>query len=94
MIEQHHGKPAMVAIPRAVFGVMQGFKYQRHFGRGTDYALEFTARVGEASLGGVDLVEFDGRTLRGRQATADEFRPGRAQRGAARTWPRPAFFAS
>lgn len=58
-IESYHGKAPMVAILRAVFGVMQDYKYHRHFGRGTGYVLEFSARVGDAALLGVDLVEFD-----------------------------------
>jgi 3-methyladenine DNA glycosylase Tag len=58
-IESYHGKAPMVAILRAVFGAMQDFTYHRHFGRGTGYVLEFSARVGDASLLGVDLVEFD-----------------------------------
>jgi len=58
-IDSHHGKATMVAIMRTVFGVMQDFKYHRHFARGTGYVLEFSARVGDAGVFGVDLVEFD-----------------------------------
>lgn len=58
-IESYHGKGSMLAILRAVFGVMQDFKYHRHFGRGTGYVLEFSARVGDAALLGADFVEFD-----------------------------------
>jgi hypothetical protein len=49
----------MVAILRAVFSVLQDFTYLRHFGSGTGYVLEFSARVGDASLFGVDLIELD-----------------------------------
>lgn len=58
-IEPYHGKDTMVAILRAVFGVMQDFTYHRHFGSETGYVLEFSARVGEDVLFGVDLVEFN-----------------------------------
>jgi hypothetical protein len=49
----------MVAILRTVFSVLQNFTYLRHFGNATGYVLEFSARVGDESLFGVDLVEFN-----------------------------------
>jgi hypothetical protein len=57
------GKGPMVAILRAVFGVMEDFKYERHFGRADGYVMEFTAHVGAEKLVGMDMVEFnaDGR---------------------------------
>lgn len=58
-LESHHGKDTMVAILRAVFSVLQDFTYLRHFGGATGYVLEFSARVGDARLLGVDIVEFD-----------------------------------
>lgn len=57
--EPYHGKATMVAILRAVFSVLQDFTYLRHFGSKTGYVLEFSARVGDENLFGVDLVEFD-----------------------------------
>lgn len=57
--EPYHGKATMVAILRAVFSVLQDFKYLRHFGSSTGYVLEFSARVGDEILFGVDLVEFN-----------------------------------
>lgn len=57
--EPLHGKDTMVAILRAVFTIFQEFKYLRHFGSSTGYVLEFSARVGDESVFGVDLVEFD-----------------------------------
>lgn len=59
MFDPYRGKVAMVAILRAVFSVLEDFTYLRHFGRETGYVLEFSARVGNESLFGVDLVEFD-----------------------------------
>ncbi|MCX7278118.1 MAG: nuclear transport factor 2 family protein [Burkholderiales bacterium] len=58
-LEPYHGKATMVAILRAVFSVLQDFKYLRHFGTSTGYVLEFSARVGDEILFGVDLVEFN-----------------------------------
>lgn len=49
----------MVAILRAVFGVMQKFTYLRHFASETGYVLEFSACVGDDIVFGVDLVEFN-----------------------------------
>lgn len=54
-----HGQDTMVAVLRAVFSVLQDFKYLRHFGSETGYVLEFSARVGNEMLFGVDLLEFD-----------------------------------
>ncbi len=53
------GKGPIVAILRTVFGVMEDFKYERHFGRASGYVLEFTARVGSEPLVGMDMVEFN-----------------------------------
>jgi hypothetical protein len=59
VLEPYHGKATMVTILRTVFSVLQDFTYLRHFGSRTGYVLEFSARVGDESLFGVDLVEFD-----------------------------------
>lgn len=58
-IESYHGKETMVAIIGAVFSVMEDFTYLRHFGSSTGYVLEFSARVGDDVIFGVDLVEFN-----------------------------------
>jgi hypothetical protein len=58
-IESQHGKDAMVASLRAVFSVLEDFEFLRHFGSATGYVLEFSARVGDERLVGVDLIEFD-----------------------------------
>jgi hypothetical protein len=57
--EPHHGKTEMARRLRTVFSIMQNFKFLRHFGRETGYVLEFSARVGDANVFGVDLIEFD-----------------------------------
>ncbi|WP_226052833.1 nuclear transport factor 2 family protein [Dickeya chrysanthemi] len=58
-IESYHGKETMIAILGAVFSVMKDFTYLRHFGSHTGYVLEFSARVGDDVIFGVDLVEFN-----------------------------------
>ena len=58
-IEPYRGKETMGAILGAVFSVMSDFRYLRHFGNGTGYVLEFSARVGDDEIFGVDLVEFN-----------------------------------
>lgn len=57
--EPYRGKGVMVAILRAVFGVMQDFAYHRQFAGPTGYVLEFSAHVGGEQLLGVDVIEFD-----------------------------------
>jgi SnoaL-like domain len=57
--EPHHGTAETTAILRTVFSVLQDFTYLRHFGRATGYALEFSARIGDEHVLGVDLIEFD-----------------------------------
>jgi hypothetical protein len=58
-LEPLYGKATMTAVLRAVFSVLEDFTYLRHFGSSTGYVLEFSARVGDELLFGVDLVEFD-----------------------------------
>ena len=42
-----------------VIEVLQNFKYHREFIDGNSWALEFSANVGDKSVKGVDLIEFD-----------------------------------
>ena len=39
--------------------VFEDFRYHRRFADGNDVALEFSARIGETELKGIDLVRFD-----------------------------------
>jgi len=57
--DPYHGKATMVAVLRAVFSVLQDFTYLRHFSNENGYVLEFSARVGDEKVFGVDLVEFN-----------------------------------
>ncbi|WP_369933018.1 nuclear transport factor 2 family protein [Xanthomonas tesorieronis] len=59
VFEPYRGKATMVTTLRAVFSVLEDFIYLRHFGSETGYVLEFSARIGDERLLGVDLVEFD-----------------------------------
>ncbi len=42
-----------------VIEVLQNFKYHREFVDGNSWALEFSANVGDKSVKGVDLIQFD-----------------------------------
>lgn len=57
--EPLRGKDALVGILRLVFSIFTDLEDLRTFGREDGYALEFTARVGEDRLIGVDLVRFN-----------------------------------
>lgn len=57
--EPYRGKDALVGILRLVFSIFEDFEYRRRFSGEDSYALEFSARVGESQLSGVDLVRFD-----------------------------------
>lgn len=57
--EPYHGKEALVGVLRLVFSIFEDFQYLRRFDGPEGTALEFTARVGEDSLFGIDLVRFD-----------------------------------
>ena len=54
-----HGKLEAALILGTVAGVFEDFRYHREWVDGSDWALEFTARVGALSLKGVDLVRLD-----------------------------------
>ncbi|MCC8964764.1 nuclear transport factor 2 family protein [Bradyrhizobium sp. Pear76] len=57
--EPYRGKDALVGVLRLVFGIFADFEYHRIFSREDGYALEFSARVGDDRLFGVDLVNFN-----------------------------------
>jgi len=42
-----------------VIEVLKDFKYHREFIEGNSWALEFSANVGDKSVKGIDLIEFD-----------------------------------
>lgn len=58
-VEPYLGKDTLVSVLRTVFGIFKDFKYLRQFSSDTGYVLEFSARVGDENLFGVDIVEFN-----------------------------------
>ena len=57
--EPLRGKDGLVGTLRLVFSIFTDFEDLRTFGREDGYTLEFTARVGNDRLFGVDLVRFN-----------------------------------
>jgi hypothetical protein len=56
----YKGADTVVLILRTVAGVFEGFRYHREFVSGTqDVALEFSARIGDKELKGIDLIRFN-----------------------------------
>jgi hypothetical protein len=53
------GRPAAHAILSTVMEVFQDFAYHRQFVDGQNWALEFSARVDDLSLKGIDLIQFN-----------------------------------
>jgi hypothetical protein len=60
-----NGKQAATAILTTVTEVFQNFSYVREIRSENQFCLEFTARVGEFDLRGVDLIELndDGKII-------------------------------
>jgi hypothetical protein len=57
------GKAALQHIIGTVMTVFEDFRYHRTFTNPTGCVLEFSARVGDRQLVGVDLIEFDAAGL-------------------------------
>lgn len=55
----YHGRPAVWLILSTVIDVFQGFAYHRELIDGNNWALEFSAGVGDLSLKGIDLIRLD-----------------------------------
>lgn len=54
------GKMAAFIILSAVIELFEDFVYHREWLMGDEWALEFSTRVGEKQIKGVDLITFDG----------------------------------
>ncbi len=55
------GKPVVCIVLRGAMKVFQDFAYHRELFDGENSAcLEFSARVGDKTLKGIDLIKFDG----------------------------------
>ncbi len=46
-----------------IVNTIEGFSYRREWQKGSELALEFTGRIGECELQGMDLISLDGRGL-------------------------------
>jgi hypothetical protein len=53
------GKELITIVLTAAAQVFEDFKYHRELTDGSTWALEFSARVGEMSLKGVDIIRFN-----------------------------------
>ncbi|MCC4634443.1 MULTISPECIES: nuclear transport factor 2 family protein [Xanthomonas] len=58
-LEPLRGRQAVTDVLRLVFSAFDSFAYLRSFAGEDGHALEFTARVGDSTLFGIDLVRFD-----------------------------------
>jgi hypothetical protein len=88
----HAGRMAAFVILSTVIEVFQDFRYHRQLTVGQDWALEFSARVGDLSLKGIDLIRFNDqakiqefevfiRPANGLQALGEEMKKRLAQKG-------------
>ncbi|MDH5422147.1 MAG: nuclear transport factor 2 family protein [Acidimicrobiia bacterium] len=50
------GKPVTMLILSSVMEIFEDFEYHRQWINENDWALEFTARIGDLGLKGVDLI--------------------------------------
>jgi hypothetical protein len=57
--QPYSGRESTAAILTTVGEVLQDFTYHREIVEGHNWALEFSARVGEQSLKGIDLIRLD-----------------------------------
>jgi hypothetical protein len=53
------GHQIVCVVLRAAYQVLEDFAYHREFTSRHDAALEFSARVGDKKLKGIDLIHFD-----------------------------------
>ena len=53
------GRPVVVHLLSLIVDTVEDFTYQREWRNAGEYALEFTGRVGETELQGIDLISVD-----------------------------------
>ncbi|NTE56441.1 nuclear transport factor 2 family protein [Agrobacterium tumefaciens] len=58
-LEPYRGKDALVGILQLVFSIFEDFQYHRRFHGPEGHVLEFSARVGDSPIFGIDIVRFD-----------------------------------
>jgi hypothetical protein len=56
----YQGRGAVMTVLRAVFEVLEAFRYEAEFEAGDRRALIFRARVGDREVQGLDLLRLDG----------------------------------
>ena len=56
VFKPYQGKSITSEILRAVFSVFEDFRYDKTVSEGDDHVLVFTARVGDRTLQGVDVL--------------------------------------
>lgn len=61
VFKPYHTAPVLQVILSTVIGVFEDFSYHREFatGDGLSVVLEFSARVGDRELKGIDMIRFD-----------------------------------
>jgi len=57
-----HGRPISVHLLGLIVNTIDEFTYHREWRNGRELALEFTGRVGEFELQGIDLITLDEHT--------------------------------
>lgn len=57
--EPYRGKDALVGTLQLVFNVFESFRYHRRFSSADGHVLEFSARVGDKPIFGVDIMRFN-----------------------------------
>lgn len=55
----YEGRDAVMMVLRAVFEVLEDFRYEQEFEAGDRHALTFRARVGDREVQGLDLLRLD-----------------------------------
>ncbi|WP_337271252.1 nuclear transport factor 2 family protein [Oryzifoliimicrobium ureilyticus] len=58
-LEPYRGKQALVGILQLVFSIFEDFQYHRRFHGENGHVLEFSARVGDSPIFGIDIVRFN-----------------------------------
>lgn len=56
---ERRGKPAVIVVLSTVMTVFEDFQYHREWIHADDWALEFSARIGDLALRGVDLIHLE-----------------------------------
>lgn len=57
------GKPITMLILSSVMEIFEDFEYQRQWIDGGNWALEFSARIGDLALKGVDLIRVENNKI-------------------------------